>query len=286
MINSLVSIIIPCYNQAQYLDDALQSVLDQTYSNWECIIVNDGSPDSTEEVAKKWIERDERFKYVKKENGGLSSARNAGIDIAKGEWIQFLDADDYLHPAKLQESLNCLAKRPTTKLMVTDYKLFTDKVQGFENPSSKLSEDLFTFENILLEWGGKFVIPIHCGMFNAEIVRRVKFNVGFRSIEDWIFWLDYFKCDFISVYIDKPLAFYRKNPTGLTSQKKHMNTSLLQAYIYILEHLPEHFVKPFSKVIFERLMKRVDKFESKLYQYEHQNKYRVLAKSILKIISK
>lgn len=73
---SLISVIVPCYNQAQYLDECLQSVLDQTYQNWECIIVNDGSPDNTEEIALRWTKKDSRFRYLKKENEGLSSARN------------------------------------------------------------------------------------------------------------------------------------------------------------------------------------------------------------------
>lgn len=79
MDSALISIIVPCYKQAHYLGEALQSVLEQTYENWECIIINDGSPDNTEIVAKKWIEKDVRFRYLYKENGGLSSARNAGI---------------------------------------------------------------------------------------------------------------------------------------------------------------------------------------------------------------
>lgn len=90
----LISVIVPCYNQAEYMDECLTSVLAQTYSNWECIIVNDGSPDNTEEIALQWTSKDPRFKYLKKENGGLSSARNAGIEIAKGEWILPLDSDD------------------------------------------------------------------------------------------------------------------------------------------------------------------------------------------------
>ena len=90
----LISVIVPCYNQAQYLDDCLQSVLDQTHQDWECIIVNDGSPDNTEEVAKKWLAKDSRFKYLYKENGGLSSARNAGIKDSIGQFIFFLDCDD------------------------------------------------------------------------------------------------------------------------------------------------------------------------------------------------
>lgn len=92
--NPKISIIVPCYNQAEYLDECLQTVFDQSYQNWECIIVNDGSPDNTEDIAKKWIEKDARFQYLYKENGGLSSARNAGIGIASGIWILPLDADD------------------------------------------------------------------------------------------------------------------------------------------------------------------------------------------------
>ena len=102
---TLISVIVPCYNQAQYLDECLQSVLDQTYTDWECIIVNDGSPDHTEEIAKKWVEKDARFRYLFKENGGLSSARNAGIEIAKGEWILPLDADDKIGNQYLEQFL-------------------------------------------------------------------------------------------------------------------------------------------------------------------------------------
>lgn len=89
-----VSIIIPCYNQAEFLGEACESILNQTYSNWECIIVNDGSPDNTESAALLWCERDTRFKYVYKENGGLSSARNFGFQKSIGAYILTLDADD------------------------------------------------------------------------------------------------------------------------------------------------------------------------------------------------
>ena len=89
-----VSVIVPCYNQAQFLDEALMSVLNQSYANWECLIINDGSPDNTEDVALRWCNKDERFVYLKKENGGLCAARNMGIEKATGEFILPLDADD------------------------------------------------------------------------------------------------------------------------------------------------------------------------------------------------
>lgn len=100
--NPKISIIVPCYNQAQYLDECLQSVLNQTFISWECIIVDDGSPDNTEEVAKKWVEKDFRFKYIAQPNKGVSAARNLGITNAIGKYIQFLDGDDILECRKLE----------------------------------------------------------------------------------------------------------------------------------------------------------------------------------------
>lgn len=100
-----VSVIVPCFNQAGYLPEALGSVLGQTFADWECIIVNDGSPDDTARVAAEWVKRDARFRYIEKANGGLSSARNAGIEAARGQFVQFLDADDALHPRKFELQL-------------------------------------------------------------------------------------------------------------------------------------------------------------------------------------
>ena len=96
-----ISIIVPCYNQSQFLDACLHSVFTQSHSNWECIIVNDGSTDRTEEISLAWCKKDDRFFYNRKENGGLSSARNIGLEASKGNYIQFLDADDLLDVKKL-----------------------------------------------------------------------------------------------------------------------------------------------------------------------------------------
>ena len=106
MNNTRVSIIIPCYNQAKYLEETLYSILNQTYSNWECLIVNDGSSDETEQIAKQFTARDKRFNYFFKENGGLSSARNFGLNKSTGTYIQFLDSDDFIDNAKLELSIN------------------------------------------------------------------------------------------------------------------------------------------------------------------------------------
>ncbi len=138
MNNPIVSIIVPCYNQARYLDEALQSVLSQTHEGWECIIINDGSPDNTEDVAQKWLEKDNRFKYIFQENGGLSSARNLGISVAIGELILPLDADDKIASTYLKLAIEAFERDATLKLVYCKAEKFGDEVGEWKLPSFSL----------------------------------------------------------------------------------------------------------------------------------------------------
>lgn len=128
---SKVSIIIPCYNQAQYLPDAVESVVNQTYKDWECIIVNDGSPDNTSKAARKLMAKyhDRRIIFLEKENGGLADARNFGIKNSHGKYILPLDADDKIHPEILQKTVTLLETHPEVAIAYTD-PLHFGKVNG------------------------------------------------------------------------------------------------------------------------------------------------------------
>lgn len=97
-----ISVIVPVYNIEQYIGECLESLACQTYENYEVLVINDGSPDHSEEVIKPFL-RDKRFRYLKKKNGGLSSARNFGMDHATGEYLAFVDGDDYVEPNYLEE---------------------------------------------------------------------------------------------------------------------------------------------------------------------------------------
>ena len=97
-LNSLVSVIVPIYKVEDYLDECVKSIVDQTYKNIEIILVDDGSPDHCPQKCDKWAKKDLRIRVVHKQNGGLSSARNAGLDVAKGEYIAFVDSDDFISP--------------------------------------------------------------------------------------------------------------------------------------------------------------------------------------------
>lgn len=192
MISSLVSIIVPCYNQAQYLDEALQSVIEQTYASWECIIVNDGSPDNTEEVARKWLNKDERFKYLYQENGGLSSARNAGLKIAKGDYIQFLDADDLIESEKIRVQLENLINDHEIDISVSGYRYFEDltrklKSMGRNNifPEVVLHKSDSDLKEVL---SLKNPMVISATLYKKSVFEKVgMFDEDLVSLEDWEF---------------------------------------------------------------------------------------------------
>ena len=94
MENKLISIIVPIYNVENYLRQCLDSILNQTYQNFECLLINDGSPDNSADICREYAIKDSRFKYFEKENGGLSDARNYGIRQSTGSYLTFVDSDD------------------------------------------------------------------------------------------------------------------------------------------------------------------------------------------------
>ena len=112
----LLSIIVPVYKVEPYLSRCVDSILNQTFGEFELILVDDGSPDRCGEICEEYARRDSRVRVIHKENGGLSSARNAGIDIARGEWLGFVDSDDYITPDCYEKLLDC-GRRRNVKLV-------------------------------------------------------------------------------------------------------------------------------------------------------------------------
>ena len=122
-----VSVIVPVYTQGVFLSEALDSVLKQTYSNWECVIVNDGSTDNSEEVAKSYVNMDDRFKYLYQENSGVASARNKGIRYSDGYYILPLDSDNMLCPTYLEKAVSYFLLHPETTLVYGKAEFFGDR---------------------------------------------------------------------------------------------------------------------------------------------------------------
>ena len=119
-----VSIIMPVYKVEEYVGKAIESIQAQTLTEWEFIIVDDGTPDKSGEICDAYAEKDNRIKVIHKENGGAPSARNVAIDIAKGEYMYFLDSDDWAEPTMLEDMYN-LAKRDQAQLVVAGFYIDT-----------------------------------------------------------------------------------------------------------------------------------------------------------------
>ena len=189
MINPLISVIVPCYNQAEFLSQTLQSVIDQTWQNWECIIINDGSTDDSEQVALDWCKKDERFSYLHQANAGVSAARNEGLKFVKGSFTQFLDGDDLICKDKLSRSLEIAVRNDNSVIVISNFEMFTENIEHTSKPYCKLNESDFNYITFLEKWDVDFTIPIHCGFFSSLLLEGFLFNINLKGREDWFMWL-------------------------------------------------------------------------------------------------
>jgi len=220
--SELISIIVPCYNQAAFLDQCIQSLQAQTWRHWECIIVNDGSTDDTADRGRHWQNADPRIRYLEKPNGGLSSARNEGLAHAKGAYVQFLDSDDFLAPAKLESSIKQLTPG---SIVITDFYRFDDAKQQTLPPHCVLQPGCFTLESFVLNWDFTFSVPIHCAIFARDTIGPTRFMEDLKAKEDWAFWLQVVSKNPQIRFIAEPLAFYRMSSAGMTKNEEVMNTN-------------------------------------------------------------
>ncbi|MCM1180028.1 MAG: glycosyltransferase [Clostridium sp.] len=153
-----VSIIIPAYNVEKYITRCLESVSVQTYSNFEAIVINDGSSDGTLELVQKFVQRDSRFKLINQENKGLSGARNMGLKIAKGQYITFIDSDDWVHYDYLKSMVEVAVK--TNADIVSVKETVTDREINMQNEAvvykiynKRCADCLFKIEDSNYAWG-------------------------------------------------------------------------------------------------------------------------------------
>lgn len=215
--NVLISVIVPCYNQGEFLSECVHSILNQCYLNWECIIVNDGSTDDTDKVSFTLCEKDDRIKYYKKENGGLSSARNFGVLHSKGEFILPLDADDLIGPNFIEDGLNQFKNNPSISVCATDAILFGEINERWELPE-------FSYRELL----------IRNLLFCSSIFKKKDFFriSGFdekmkNGLEDWDFWIRLCSLNDKVIKLKGDYFYYRQKKNSmirnLEKEKQIMN---------------------------------------------------------------
>jgi glycosyltransferase involved in cell wall biosynthesis len=217
-----VSVIIPTYNYCHFLGEAIQSVLEQTFSDFELIVVDDGSTDNTKEVVDSF--GDSRIRYIYQENRGVSAARNTGIKVSSGEYVAFLDSDDMWLPENLELKVKVLDSRSDVALICSDAYVFNDDTSDILGRlwHDKKSADRVNLQRVskqplkeMLSRGG-FIAP------QLTVVRREVFTeVGYfdESLyvgEDWDMFIRIFLRFPIEV-LDKPLVRMRKHRDSLTA---------------------------------------------------------------------
>jgi teichuronic acid biosynthesis glycosyltransferase TuaG len=286
-LNPLISIITPVYNVENFIKETIESVLIQTYSNWELILIDDGSTDKSSEICKKYVIKDKRIKYFYKKNGGQASARNLGIKNAKGDYITFLDSDDLYFKDKLENHLYDLKKYNADFYYGAGLMLFenrtTNKIESYDWFYGEFSGTDF------------FKILYHsCAVnINTVLVKRNLFNtVGLfdessilRGTEDFDLWLR------IALKVNKiygsPKAkvYYRIHDNGIHLQKANMLIGKCKIYekfenqsiIHSLVKKREY--RYIYRELFNYLMleSREDEIKAFFYEYYEKDSYNIVA---------
>jgi len=211
----MVSVVIPTYNCAQFITEALDSVLAQTFTDYEIIVINDGSPD-TEELERALTPYRSRIVYLKQENRGVSGARNTAIAAAHGSLLAFLDGDDTWLPHYLEVQVARIQADPTIDVLYPNVMMFGDssRTAGEEFMTICPSNGDVTFERLLMQ---------ECNVSNCSIARRESivraglYDESLRSVEDFDLWLRVIKQGGRIAYHRDVLARYRLRPGSLTA---------------------------------------------------------------------
>lgn len=220
-----VSIIVPCYKVEKFLPTCIDSVRNQSYSDWELILVNDGSPDRSGEICDKYANIDERIKVIHKKNAGVAAARNTAINIATGKYAAFLDGDDFLHPDFLYDMVNIIEKY-NADIAQCDFvkgnKFTFPKYMGTPKIKEYDSHQIFATETAKIVVWGK--------LYRIDILKNLLIPEGRFFEDDLITWRWYYVAKKIIV-TTKPYYYYTYNEEGTMAQHhKKPNLSFIEGY--------------------------------------------------------
>ena len=249
---------MPAYRQAEFVAEALDSLLAQTYTDWEVAVVDDGSPDNVADIVRPYAERDPRIRFHHTDNHGVSAARNYGIRHTDGEFIVALDADDKLAPTYLERCVSEFLARPEAKIVYTDWKFF--------GVTHRTPHPQYTgYKSLLVN------NVIYCSaMFRRrdyEAAGGYDENIPF-GFEDWDLWIRILDEDSIVIKVPAQLFYYRikkiSRSTGLNTAERLEKTT---AYIY--SKYRDRYDKFFGNRLSE--LQRLDALETRLAKWKRRS---------------
>lgn len=242
----LVSIITPVYNSADFIKETILSVTNQTYPNWELIIVDDCSTDNTEFVISELIKAEKRIKYIRqKKNGGAGIARNKGIELAQGKYIAFLDSDDQWLEDKLHLQI-CYMEKQNCNFSFTDYYIVkgSEPKKLFKNYKTKISykdEEKFNY------------IACSTVIYNQNMLGKI-YMPTIRNRQDWGLWLNILQKTKFAYCYTVPLTYYHIRENSISNNKikmikyhwyiyrYHLKKELLMSLFYLFNNLILHLI--------------------------------------------
>ena len=234
-----VSVIIPVYNVEQYLNRCIDSVLNQTYKDFEIILVDDGSTDKSGEICDVYAEKDSRITVIHKENGGLSDARNFGIDAARGDFLTFLDSDDYFHPEYL-EILVLNAERRNADIAICNYTVNRNPEPSFSAAESfdvkEMTAEQAVYEFVTCNKTWEFISAC-AKIYKSEIFENIRFSVGKINEDNFTTWKCYLKSQKV---IMCPVALYYIFPSENSITRRTYSKKNLDA-VTAVEEMREYF---------------------------------------------
>jgi glycosyltransferase involved in cell wall biosynthesis len=260
--NPLVSVIIPAYNHELYIEEALQSVIDQTYPNIELIVINDGSTDKTAEIIQKFVDnhKDFNMQFINKKNEGVCETLNKGIEMSKGEYISFLASDDLWLPNKISVQVEYMERNRKTGMVFSDamFILYNDRTDikwSDYKPELKkyfkngMVNDVDLYYLLLT----RPLIPALTVLVRKSVINKVGLFDKNLVYEDNDMWLRIAR-EYPIAYIDIPLAYYRLHNTNVSNDASFMLKGMMQTVHkhFRMEPLKSRPIKRF--IIFNTLV--------------------------------
>lgn len=241
---NLISVIVPVYNIRQYLEKCIESIIDQTYRNLEIILVDDGSTDNSGEICDFYSNKDSRINVLHQENKGLSAARNAGMKVARGDWLAFVDGDDWIESNMFEKMLD-IGKEYDADLVLSRFKFATAKIE-FEKENDHDAISIFEGSELIEEYIQKkkncMISPsVWDRLYKKEILDGLLFPEG-RVHEDICFTVDVFCRCKRAVYIDHPFYNYRVD-RGESISNSGYDIKRIEDTIVLTEMAERHLIE-------------------------------------------
>lgn len=239
----LISIIVPIYKVEQYLDRCIESIINQTYKNLEIILVDDGSTDQCPHMCNLWAERDSRIKVIHKDNGGLSDARNAGLEVATGEYLAFVDSDDWIEKRYVEFLYNAIIQTDAdmsacqVRSVLENEEVFTVEEQQLQIETFTTEEALYSLIN-----GCVFRAVAWNKLYKRAFIIDEKFKVGKLHEDEFFTYRIIDKCSLLA-WVDTPLYNYRQRSGSIMDTYSIRHLDVLEAILGRLEMLRDKYPK-------------------------------------------